>query len=648
MISKWRIPSIYTVHFKNPLFLPVVRSSSYANGQNPPNRISRIGVLMNKSELTQYGNAHLTHSFSSLALKLSAIYGVLVEVKQLHSHVIKLGFYEALSMQNQVLYAYVKCGQFRVVDQVFDEMPVRNIVSWNTVISGAVSRVGLGFSYFKRMLLEMVYPDSTTMNALLRSNVVFNELAIGRQLHGFTMRVGLNLDCFVGSAIVDLYGKFGLVSDSQFAFDEMKLRDLVSWNVMVSVYSLNGLVKEAFMVFRSMQGKGIRGDEFTFTSLLNSCNLGGCCELFQQLQGLVIKLSFDLDLQVASALVNSHAKNGCVSDARKLFDGMVVRNIISWNTMIVGYGRHGYTEEAMELFVEMFRRKVKPDELTISSIISSCGNLAVISKTKQVHAYAIKCGFDAYISVANSLIVAYSNCGSLASASLCFNYVQEPDLVTWTSILSTYAFHGHVKQSIKIFEMMLSSGLKLDNIAFLGILSACSHGGLLSEGLQYFKLMITDHNIIPSTEHYACLIDLLGHAGLMEEASRILSSGPVVLESNALGALIGVSKACGHFKLAEWAAGKLFELEPENPVNYTLMSNMYASVGQWYDAEKVRNMMKQKCNSKLPGCSWIEIAGEVHTFLSSDTSHRLAHEAYSMLNMLSRVMKDDVLVDLRL
>ncbi|XP_021849247.2 pentatricopeptide repeat-containing protein At2g46050, mitochondrial [Spinacia oleracea] len=605
MISKCRILLIYTVHFKNQLCLPVVRFSSHANDQNPPKRISRVGVLMRETESTRCEISHLTHSFCSLALKLCAAKGFLCEVTQLHSNVFKLGFYEALSIQNQILHGYVKCGEFKYAVKVFDEMPVRNIVSWNTLICGAISNEGLGFCHFRRMLLETVRPDSTTMNALLRSNVVLYDSEIGKQLHGFIMKVGLSSDCYVGSAIVDLYGKLGLVSDARFAFNEMEMKDLVSWNVMISAYKMNGLIGEAIRVFRSMQVKGIRGDEFTFASLLNSCKLGLCCELFKQLQGLIIKLSFDLDLQVASALVDMHVKNGSVNDARKLFDGMIIRNLVSWNTMIVGYGQQGYGKEAVKLFAEMFRRNIRPDELTIASIVSSCGDLAAVSETTQIHAYVIFCGFEGYLSVANSLIVAYSNCGNLASASLCFSTITEPDLITWTSIFSAHAFHGHIEHSIEMFEMMLSSGLRPDNISFLGILSACCHGGLIRQGLHYFNLMITDYNIIPSSEHYACVIDLLGRAGLLEEASIILRSGTFSLESNALGALVRVSKAHGHFKLAEWAAGKLFELEPENPVNYTLMSNMYASFGQWNDVARVRKMMKQKSNSKLPGFSWI-------------------------------------------
>ncbi|KAK9743033.1 hypothetical protein RND81_03G212600 [Saponaria officinalis] len=563
-----------------------------------------------------------------------------------HSHVIKLGYFMALSMQNQVLYAYAKCGEFRDVHQLFDEMPERNIVSWNTVICGMVSRVELGFCYFRRMLMEMVSPDSTTMNALLRSCGGFSDVDLGRQLHCFAMKMGLSVDRFVGTAIVDLYGNFGIIGDAKSAFDEVELRDLISWNVMVSMYVHNNLIQKAFGLFRTMQVEGVRGDEFTCTSLLNSCSSNECGELGKQLHGLVIKLSFDFDIQVASVLIDMYAKNGSICDARTVFDAMNARNRVTWNTMIVGYGQLGHGRKSMELFVEM-RRNVDTDRVTVASVLSSCGNLAAISETAQIHAYVVKTKFDAYLSVANALIITYSNCGSLSSASKCFNSVTKPDLITWTSILRAHAYHGHVEGSIKIFEMMLMSGQKPDKIAFLGILSACCHGGLIHEGHHYFKLMTTEYGMIPSSEHSACIIDLLGRSGLVNEASSIMSSGFIGFESNTLGALIGASKAHGHVKLVEWAAGKLFELEPDNPVNYTLMSNMYASVGQWNDAARVRKLMTQKFHAKVPGCSWIEVSGKVHTFLSSDTSHSSLQEVYSMLGRLIRPMKDDDFVEVQ-
>ncbi|GMH17264.1 hypothetical protein Nepgr_019105 [Nepenthes gracilis] len=424
-------------------------------------------------------------------------------------------------------------------------------------------------------------------------------------------------------------------------FDAIMSRDLVLWNVMVSCYSMNCLAAEAFGVFRLLQLEGEWGDEFTVTSLLSSCGTTKCRELGMQFQCVAIKLSFDLDVQVATALIDMYAKNQAVNDARKAFDGMAVRNLVSWNAMIVGYGQDGDGKEAMKLLLEMFRINLRPDELSLASILSSCGFLSSISEITLIHSYAMKSGFQAYLSIGNALIVAYSKCGSIAYASQCFILIQEPDLITWTSILSAYAFHGNAKESIKIFEMMLLAGVRPDDVAFLGVLSACSHAGLINEGLHYFKLMICDYHIMPNPEHYSCVVDLLGRAGLLPEAFSILTSVPIGFVSNTLAAFFGACKVHGHVKLAEWAAKRLFELEPNCPVNYALMSNIYASIGNWFDVARVRKKMKNECKHKLPGCSWIEHAGMAHTFVSSDTSHPLAEKMFAMVGLLIRLMKKD-------
>ncbi|KAK9279169.1 hypothetical protein L1049_012846 [Liquidambar formosana] len=361
----------------------------------------------------------------------------------------------------------------------------------------------------------------------------------------------------------------------------------------------------------------------------------------QQIHGLIIKMSFDLDVVVASALVDMYAKNENIDYARKAFDGMGVRNVISWTTMIVGYGRHGDGKEAMRLLQEMFREGFDPDELTLASILSSCGNLSSTIEIIQVHAYVVKNGLEAFLSLSNALINGYSKCGNISYAFQSFSSILEPDLVTWTSMIGAYAFHGLSKESIETFEKMLSYCVRPDQITFLAVLSACNHGGLVSEGLHYFDLMTSGYKIVPDSEHYTCLIDLLGRAGLLDEAFNVLISVPIELESNTLGAFIGACKVHGNVELAKWAAEKLFLLEPGKPVNYSIMSNIYASVGHWFDVARVRKMMRDRCDYKVPGCSWVEIAGEVHTFVSSDRSHPQALEVYSTLGMLVRLMKEE-------
>ncbi|XWS76999.1 hypothetical protein CRYUN_Cryun01aG0226400 [Craigia yunnanensis] len=295
---------------------------------------------------------------------------------------------------------------------------------------------------------------------------------------------------------------------------------------------------------------------------------------------------------------------------------MTARNVVSWNTMIVGYRQHGDVEKAMELLREMRLQNFCPDELTMASILRSCGVLSTYGEMGQVHAYVVKNGFESFLSVANALINAYSKCGSIDGAFQCFLSVAKPDLVTWTSIIGAYSLHGLSKESIIVFEKMLATGIKPDQIAFLGILSACSYGGLVNEGLHYFNIMMNDYRIVPDLEHCTYLVDLIGQTGLVDEAFNVLTSRPVSCTPDTLGAFIGACSIHGNITLAKWAAEKLLVLEPNKPVNYTLISNMYASKGRWLDVASVRKMMTYHCDYKIPGCSWMEIAGNVNVFAS--------------------------------
>ncbi|CAK7348856.1 unnamed protein product [Dovyalis caffra] len=574
---------------------------------------SRLRSLTTVPDSTRLADLHSAHSFCSKALNFAAKMGFLYEGKQVHSHVIKLGFCNVLSLQNQILNVYVKCKEFNYAHRLFDEMHVRNVVTWNTVICGLIdcggsayeSGVHMGFYYFRKMLLDKVGFDAITVNGLLRTCIELDDVKIGRELHCFIVKLGFELNCFVNSALVDLYGKCGLVKEARRVFDKVYCRDLVLWNVMLSCYALNCLGEEAPRFFKLMQEENFTADGFTFSSMLNSCGTSGSCDLGRQMHGLAIKLSFDLDVLVASGLVDMYAKNENIDDARKAFDGMAARNVVSWNTMVVGYGRLGDGEEAMKILKGMFQEDLGPDEITLASIISSCSSALACWEIMQVHACVLKNGFHAFLLIANALINAYSKSGSIATALHCFSTVLEPDLVTWTSLIGAYAFHSLPKHSIDVFEKMLSDGVWPDRIVFLEVLSACSHAGLIDEGLHYFSLM-KDYHILPGLEHYTCLIDLLGRAGLLDEAFNILNSMPIECSSDMLGAFIGACKIHGDVKLAKWAAEKLLELEPNKPVNYTLMSSIYASEGHWYDVARIRKLMRDRCDHRVPGCSWME------------------------------------------
>ncbi|KAF7826077.1 pentatricopeptide repeat-containing protein [Senna tora] len=636
--------SIFTHHYTNPSyhFRPFIQT----NVSPSTTRLRPSLPIPDQTHFTDFDTASL---FYSTALNISARREFLPQLKQVHAHLFKFGLCHVLSLQNQILHAYFKCNQSLDAHKVFEELRVRNVVSWNIVIRGnfdsadnSGSNPRLGLSYFRRMMMESALPDFITFNSLIGICVQLNDIHMGTQLHCFTVKLGFDLDCFVGSSLVDLYAKCGLTEDARLVFSCVRFKDLVMWNVMISCYALNCLPEEACGIFNLMRLQGVKGDEFTYSSLGSSCGTSEYYEFGKQIHSLILKQSFDSDVSVASALINIYAKNDNITDARSVFDAMENRNVVSWNTLIVGCGKYGHGNEVMKLLRSMLREEVVyPDDMTLSSTFSSCGYASAIIETKQAHAFTIKFGFQESITIANSLLTAYSKCGSITCAYKCFSSIMKPDLVSWTSMINAYAFHGRAKEANGMFEKMVCCGIKPDKVSFLGVLSACAHSGLVTKGLHYFKLMTNVYHIVPETEHYACLVDLLGRCGLIQEAFELLRSMPTEPESNTLGAFVGSCKIHENAELARWAAEKLMVMEPKKSVNYTVMSNIYASDRRWCDVERLRKNMEDKCNLKVPGCSWIEIGDQVHSFVSGDRSHPQASEVYATLKMLLMPMKED-------
>ncbi|KAK4266860.1 hypothetical protein QN277_023725 [Acacia crassicarpa] len=538
-------------------------------------------------------------------------------------------------------------------EKVFEELRVRNVVSWNISIRGIFDcgncnglNPYLVFSCFKRMMMEMVAPDFITFNSLVGFCVQLNDIDMGTQLHCFTVKLGLDLDCFVGSTLVDLYAKCGLVQNARLVFSCVKFKDLVLWNVMISCYTLNCMPMEACAIFNLMRLEGVKGDEFTYSSLISSCCVASeNYDFGRQIHSLILKQSFDSDVSVATALINIYTKNENITDALRVFDKMEIRNVVSWNALIVGCGKCGHGNEVVKLLRNMLREKeTHPDDLTLSSTISSCGDSSSITETKQAHALTIKSGLEEAISVGNSLLTAYSKCGTIACGYKCFRSITKPDIISWTSMINAYAFHGLAKEANDTFEKMLSCEIKPDKISFLGVLSACAHSGFVTKGLHYFKLMTQAYQIEPETEHYACIVDLLGRYGYIHEAFEFLRSMPIEPEGNTLGAFIGSCKVHEQMILAKWAAEKLLMIEPKKSVNYSVMSNIYACYKRWFEVERLRRkMMEEKCSSKIRGCSWIEIVDKVSFFVSCDKSHHDALKVDATLTMLISTMKEDAL-----
>ncbi|TVU51299.1 hypothetical protein EJB05_02710, partial [Eragrostis curvula] len=467
--------------------------------------------------------------------------------------------------------------------------------------------------------------------------------ACARTLHPLALKSGRASDLRVATALADAYAKSGLVPDARRVFDETPRKDVVLCNAMVSCYASHGLARRAWALFAAMRMSGLAGDEFTFSALLRPPRHGRAdavdAELLRRMgalaHGLVLRLGLLADVVVATALLDMYAKCVRVAASRRVFDDMAVRNVVSWNAIVVCYGRNGEGKEALELFRLMLRDGFCcPDELTLAGVLSSCANMAAANEATQVHAYAVKKGAQGFLQVSNALIMAYGKNGFVQEATRVFATIDNPDIVTWSSMVSSYAYLGHAHDAVRLFERMLQKGVQPDGIAFLGVLSACSHAGLVEDGLHYFLVMTRAYRINPSPQHLACLVDLLGRAGRIEDAYNVLVELSCEGNADVIGAFLSACKMRGEIELAKWAADRLLCLEPSEPVNYLLMSNAFAAAGAWTELAKVRGVMRNSCGNKVPGCSWIEIAGAVQTFVSNDI---LLHQSMEMQHMMELI-----------
>uniref|UniRef100_A0A803NIQ5 DYW domain-containing protein n=1 Tax=Cannabis sativa TaxID=3483 RepID=A0A803NIQ5_CANSA len=336
-------------------------------------------------------------------------------------------------------------------------------------------------------------------------------------------------------------------------------------------------------------------------------------------------------------------KNGEIYVAEDLFKRMVRRNIISWTAMISGYTQNGLAERALDVFDKMMEEdsEVKPNWVTIMSVLPACAHSAALERGRKIHKFANEIGLGSNVSVQTALVAMYAKCGSLVEAHQCFDKIhqQKRNLIAWNTMIMAYASHGHGLESVSTFEDMIRVGVQPDTITFTGLLSGCSHSGLVDLGLKYFYCMTKSYFVEPEVQHYACVVDLLGRAGRLVEANNLINQMPMQAGPSVWGALLAACRKHRNLELAEAAAKKLFVLEPDNSGNFVLLSNMYAEVGMWKEVDNLRAMLKNRGMRKTPGCSWIEINGKAHMFLGGDTSHPQAKEIYMFLKELPEKIK---------
>ncbi|KAF5731085.1 pentatricopeptide repeat-containing protein [Tripterygium wilfordii] len=411
------------------------------------------------------------------------------------------------------------------------------------------------------------------------------------RIHGLIPTNLLRKNVALSSRLLRLYSSFGLMDDAHQVFDEMDRRDMYAfpWNALMSGYAELGLYEDAMALYFQMEEEGVEPDRFTFPRVLKACGGIGSVQLGLAVHRHLVRLGFGKDGFVLNALVDMYAKCGDIVQARRVFDKVDCKDLVSWNSMLTGYIRHGLLNEALEIFHAMIKQGFEPDSVAISSILA-CGWSLKIGI--QIHGWVVRQGIEWDLSIANSLIVLYASHGNVEQARWLFDQMPDRDTISWNSIVSA---HSKDPRVLQYFEDMENAGVLPDAITFVSLLSACAHLGLVKFGERLFLLMTEKYGITPIMEHYACMVNLYGRAGRLDEAYAIVvkrmefGAGPTVW-----GALLYACYLHGNVDMGEIAAQNLFELEPDNEHNFELLMKVYSNAGRLEDVERVRKMMEDR------------------------------------------------------
>ncbi|RZC77031.1 hypothetical protein C5167_001168 [Papaver somniferum] len=561
---------------------------------------------------------------------------------QIQTHLIVSGLKDSKYLVTKFVNSCSNIGEIHYARKVLEEIYEPNIFLWNAVIRGHSKNnlFGDALKMYTRMQTEGTGPDRFTLPYILKACSATSALRMGRTIHCQIFRHGFESDVFVQNGLVALYAKCGKIDQAQVVFDGLGERNIVSWTSILSGYSQNGQPMEALRIFSEMRRFDVKLDWISLVSVLRAYTDVEDLKQGRAVHGSVVKLGLDLEPDMLIALTAMYAKSWEVTVAKFLFNQMETPDVILWNAMISGYAKTGYADEAVELFRMMISKNIKPDSVSVRSAIVAYAQVGSLKLARWIDEFINRSEYKNDVFVNTALIDMYAKCGSVTSARSIFDRMLKKDVVVWSSMIVSYGLHGQGQEAIDLFQEMKLAGVKPNDVTFLGLLIACNHSGLVQEGWEYFYCMTRDHGIEPRHQHYACVVDLLGRGGYLDKAYEFITKMPMEPGITVWGALLSACKIHRRVTLGEYAAERIFSLDPLNAGHYVQLSNLYASVGMWSHVSKVRVLMKEKGLSKDLGYSSIEINGKLQAFRVGDKSHPRSKEIYQELEELERRMKE--------
>ncbi|XP_062148846.1 pentatricopeptide repeat-containing protein At5g55740, chloroplastic [Alnus glutinosa] len=542
-------------------------------------------------------------------LSASANIGALEEGKQGHAIAVLGGLELDNILGSSIINFYFKVGLIEDAELVFSRVLEKDVVTWNLLISGYAQfgQVDKALNMCRLMRLENLRFDSVTLASVLSASSDITNMKLGKEAHCCCIRNNLESDVVVASSIVDMYAKCERIDCARQVFNSTIKRDLVLWNTMLAAYAELGQSGEALKLFYQMQLESVLPNVISWNSV-----------------------------------IFGFLRNGQVNEAKEMFLQMrslsVEPNLITWTTLVSGMAKNGFAEEAILVFQQMQEAGIKPNSMCLVSALAACTDLAALRYGRLIHGYVTRHDILLSTPIATSLVEMYAKCGVIDEAKWVFDMILSKELPLYNAMICAYALHGQALEAIAIFKQLEEVGIEPDNITFTAVLSACSHAKLVNEGLELFNHMVFEMHMKPTMEHYGCVVNLLSRCGNFDDAFRLILTMPCKPDAHILGSLLYACRDCHEIELGDYLSKHLLELEPDNAGNYVALSNAYAASGRWDEVSYMRDLMKQKGLTKVPGCSWVQIGGELHVFVAGDNSHPKAGDIYTILALLGMEM----------
>ncbi|KAL0349176.1 UNVERIFIED_CONTAM: Pentatricopeptide repeat-containing protein, mitochondrial [Sesamum angustifolium] len=562
---------------------------------------------------------------------------------QLHCLVLKFGLKMEIFIGNALVTLYSKCGKIADADKLFREMPHKDLVSWNAILSGYAQEGTYGVVVilgFIEMVKGGMNLDHVSMTSVISACGQERNLDFGKQVHALSMKSGYGSHVSVCNVLMSMYSKCEMVEDAELVFENIIDHNVVSWTTMLSINE-----EDAVNLFKEMMRHEIYPNDVTFIGLIHAITKHSMMQEGLMVHGFCIKSSFFSEINVANSFITMYGKFKLVKDCFNVFEELDHREIISWNALISAYSLNGMYQEALQVFLAA-SKELQPNPYTFGSVLHAIASSESISlrQGQRCHGYIRKLGLSTDPVVSGALLDMYAKRGSICESQKIFNELTQKSQVAWTAIISAHSRHGDYESVMKYFKEMVMEDVKPDSITFLSVLTSCGRNGMVDKGFEIFNSMVNDHSVEPSAEHYSCIVDMLGRAGRLKEAEELLSQIPGGPGISVLQSLLGACRVYGNVEIAIRVSDALIAMEPNESGSYVLMSNLFAETGKWEKVAKMRTMMRDRKVTKEVGFSWADI-GDVdnsvylHGFSSGDKSHPLSKEIYLMAELLGSEMK---------